>query len=179
MNCRPCRRCLFREGKPGGRLFSANGYFSRTAPHQMVIVAAALALVGGLYVLPKGIMKPKESKSELSKDAARTANRDGGGMATNGSKTEASSGAVPATATTRHTAPTRPRTPPPPLPNGRNSRGCWRNTRPRPTPQQSHGGYAPWPASYENVQRFDSAGYSLRAGGKGLQPGCSSHATSC
>jgi len=50
-------------------------------------------------VLPKGIMKPKESRSELSKDAAATANRDGGGSKTNGSKTEASSGPVPATAT--------------------------------------------------------------------------------
>lgn len=69
------------------------------ASHQLVIVAAAAVLVGGLFVLPKGIMKPKESKSELSKDAAATANRDGGGSATNGSKTEASSGPVPATAT--------------------------------------------------------------------------------
>lgn len=50
-------------------------------------------------MLPKGIMKPKESRSELSKDAAATANRDGGGSKTNGSKTEASSGPVPATAT--------------------------------------------------------------------------------
>ena len=72
---------------------------TRPASHQLIVLAAALALVGGLFVLPKGIMKPKESKSELSKDAAKTANRDGGGMATNGSKTKASSGAVPATAT--------------------------------------------------------------------------------
>jgi len=70
-----------------------------SAPHQLVLVAAALALAGGLFVLPKGVMKPKESKAELSKNAAKTANRDGGGMATNGSKTEASSGPVPATAT--------------------------------------------------------------------------------
>ena len=70
-----------------------------SAPHQLVLVAAAAVLAGGLFMLPKGIMKPKESKSELSKDAAATANRDGGGMATNGSKTEASSGPVPATAT--------------------------------------------------------------------------------
>ncbi|GAA4366395.1 hypothetical protein GCM10023185_37490 [Hymenobacter saemangeumensis] len=50
-------------------------------------------------MLPKGIVKPKEGKSELNSDAARTANRDGGGMATNGSKAEASSGPVPASAT--------------------------------------------------------------------------------
>ncbi|MDB5233378.1 MAG: hypothetical protein JWR44_371 [Hymenobacter sp.] len=72
---------------------------TNSATHQLVVLAAALALVGGLYVLPKGVMKPKESRSELSKDAAKTANRDGGGPATNGSKTEASSGPVPATAT--------------------------------------------------------------------------------
>ena len=69
------------------------------ATHQLLVLTAALALVGGLFVLPKGVVKPKESKSELSKDAAKTANRDGGGSATNGSKTEASSGPVPATAT--------------------------------------------------------------------------------
>ena len=50
-------------------------------------------------MLPKGIVKPKEGKSELNSDAAKTANRDGGGPNTNGSKTEASSGPVPATAT--------------------------------------------------------------------------------
>ena len=70
-----------------------------SASHQLVVLAAALALVGGLYVLPKGIVKPKESRSELNSDAAKTANRDGGGSKTNGSKTEASSGPVPATAT--------------------------------------------------------------------------------
>jgi|GEM_PF-176359 TolA-binding protein len=81
----------------------AGGFFqpmatTRLASHQLVILAAALALVGGLFVLPKGIVKPKEGRAELSKDAAKTANRDGGGPATNGSKTEASSGPVPATA---------------------------------------------------------------------------------
>ncbi|MBJ6110550.1 tetratricopeptide repeat protein [Hymenobacter sp. BT523] len=72
---------------------------TRSASHQLVVLAAALVLVGGLFALPKGIVKPKESRSELSKDAAATATRDGGGPNTNGSKTEASSGPVPATAT--------------------------------------------------------------------------------
>ena len=72
---------------------------TRPATHQLVVLAAALALVGGLFMLPKGIVKPKEGKAELNKDAAATATRDGGGKATNGSKTEASSGPVPATAT--------------------------------------------------------------------------------
>jgi tetratricopeptide (TPR) repeat protein len=65
---------------------------SRTGTHQALLLVGALALAGGLYALPKGIVKPKESKAELTQDAARTANRDSGGMATNGSKTEASSG---------------------------------------------------------------------------------------
>ena len=69
---------------------------SRTGTHQALLVVGALALAGGLYALPKGIVKPKESKAELNQDAARTANRDGGGMATNGSKTDASSGPRPA-----------------------------------------------------------------------------------
>jgi tetratricopeptide (TPR) repeat protein len=72
--------------------------FPRPAAHQLVVLASALALVGGLYALPKGIVKPKEGKAELTADAARTANRDGGGPNTNGSKAEASSGPVPASA---------------------------------------------------------------------------------
>ncbi len=72
---------------------------ARPAAHQLVVLAAALALVGGLFVLPKGIVKPKEGKAELNSDAAKTANRDGGGPNTNGSKAEASSGPVPASAT--------------------------------------------------------------------------------
>ncbi len=69
---------------------------SSNGTHQALLLVGALALAGGLYALPKGIVKPKEGKAELTQDAARTANRDGGGMATNGSKTEASSGPRPA-----------------------------------------------------------------------------------
>ncbi|MGI4867566.1 MAG: tetratricopeptide repeat protein [Janthinobacterium lividum] len=69
---------------------------SRTGTHQALLLVGALALAGGLYALPKGIVKPKEGKAELNQDAARTANRDGGGIATNGSKTDASSGPRPA-----------------------------------------------------------------------------------
>jgi tetratricopeptide (TPR) repeat protein len=50
---------------------------SRPAAHQLVVLALALALVGGLFVLPKGIVKPKEGKAELSASTAATANRDG------------------------------------------------------------------------------------------------------
>ncbi|QKG51483.1 tetratricopeptide repeat protein [Hymenobacter sp. BRD67] len=69
---------------------------SSTSTHQLLLLAGALALAGGLYALPKGIVKPKEGKSALNRDAARTANRDGGGMATSGSKADASSGPRPA-----------------------------------------------------------------------------------
>ncbi|GGF15831.1 hypothetical protein GCM10011383_28930 [Hymenobacter cavernae] len=48
-----------------------------------------------MFLLPKVIVKPKEGKGELAQDAARTANRDGGGPVTNGSKAVASSGDQP------------------------------------------------------------------------------------
>lgn len=112
-------------------------------------------------MLPKGIMKPKESRSELSKDAAKTANRDGGGPATNGSKTEASSGPVPATATGN---------------NGPNAAAP--HTTTSPTQRQEltrllteykaapNAGARATVATtlarrYESVERFDSAGYYL------------------
>ncbi|GAA4040427.1 hypothetical protein GCM10022409_27890 [Hymenobacter glaciei] len=132
-----------------------------SASHQLVLVAAALVLAGGLFVLPKGIMKPKESKSELSKDAAATANRDGGGMATNGSKTEASSGPVPATATEN---------------NGPNAAAPHTTTSPAQrqelTRLLAEFEAAPNAAAkatvattlarrYNSVERFDSAGYYL------------------
>ena len=132
-----------------------------SASHQLVLVAAALVLAGGLFMLPKGIMKPKESKSELSKDAAATANRDGGGMATNGSKTEASSGPVPATATEN---------------NGPNAAAPHTTTSPAQRQELTRllAEYEAAPNAtakatvattlarrYNNVERFDSAGYYL------------------
>lgn len=69
---------------------------SSTSTHQLLLLAGALALAGGLYALPKGIVKPKEGKAALNQDAARTATRDGGGIATSGSKADASSGPRPA-----------------------------------------------------------------------------------
>ncbi len=134
---------------------------SSSASHQLVLVAAALVLAGGLFMLPKGIMKPKESKSELSKDAAATANRDGGGAATNGSKTEASSGVVPATATEN---------------NGPNAKAPHTTTSPAQrqelTRLLAEFKAAPTAAAkatvattlarrYNGVERFDSAGYYL------------------
>ncbi|WP_245319131.1 tetratricopeptide repeat protein [Hymenobacter elongatus] len=60
-------------------------------------MAAALALVAGLFLLPKGIVKPKEGKKELSQEAARTANRDNGAAAPSTSSVDgaAPNGATP------------------------------------------------------------------------------------
>jgi tetratricopeptide (TPR) repeat protein len=54
---------------------------TRTSSHQLILLAVALALVAGLFLLPKVIVKPKEGKGELAQDAARTANRDNGAAA--------------------------------------------------------------------------------------------------
>jgi len=131
-----------------------------SAPHQLVLVAAALVLAGGLFVLPKGIMKPKESKSELSKDAAATANRDGGGMATNGSKTEASSGPVPATATDNNGPNAAPHTTATPAQRQELTRllaeyAAAPNAAAKATAATSLA------RRYNSVERFDSAGYYL------------------
>ena len=144
---------------PGGRLFQPMAT-TRPATHQLVVLAAALALVGGLFVLPKGIMKPKESKSELSKDAAATANRDGGGMATNGSKTEASSGPVPATATENNGPDAAPHT---------TATSAQRQELTRLLAEYKAAPDAAAKATvattlarrYNSVERFDSAGYYL------------------
>ncbi|UYZ61806.1 tetratricopeptide repeat protein [Hymenobacter weizhouensis] len=66
-----------------------------TSTHQLLLLAVAVALVAGLFWLPKVVVKPKEGRGELTQDAARTATRDGGGTATNGSKAVASSGEQP------------------------------------------------------------------------------------
>jgi tetratricopeptide (TPR) repeat protein len=131
-----------------------------SASHQLVLVAAALVLAGGLFVLPKGIMKPKESKSELSKDAAATANRDGGGMATNGSKTEASSGPVPATATDNNGPNAAPHTTATPAQRQELTRllaeyAAAPNATAKATAATSLA------RRYNSVERFDSAGYYL------------------
>ena len=120
----------------------------------------ALALAGGLFLLPKGIVKPKEGRAELSRDAAATANRDGGGPNTNGSQAEASSGPVPASATEN---------------NGPNSDPATAHTSATPVQRAElsrllrelqQAGAARRPkllaalaGRYTTVQRFDSAGY--------------------
>ncbi|WP_231402894.1 tetratricopeptide repeat protein [Hymenobacter guriensis] len=66
---------------------------TRTSSHQLLLVLVALAVVGALFALPKGIVKPKEGKGELAQTAARTANRDQGAAAPSTASVE---GAAPA-----------------------------------------------------------------------------------
>ena len=134
----------------------------RPAAHQILVLVLALALIGGLFVLPKGIVKPKEGKAELSKDAARTANRDGGGQATNGSKADASSGPVSAEAgpTTSPKGPTAaaPHTTATPVQRQELNRLLGQFAK-AGTPAQRAEAATLLARRYENVQRFDSAGY--------------------
>jgi tetratricopeptide (TPR) repeat protein len=140
---------------------------SRSNTHQAILLAGALALAGGLYALPKGIVKPKEGKAELGQDAARTANRDGGGVATNGSKADASSGPRPAeagsvassdaatsgTAAAPHTQ-ARPE-------QRREIDGLLTQYKAATTPAVRRQVATSLATIYQAVQRFDSAGYYL------------------
>lgn len=130
-----------------------------------MLLAGALALAGGLYALPKGIVKPKEGKAALNQDAARTATRDGGGIATNGSKTEASSGPRPAETGTvageasSAVAPSAPHTQATAAQRQEiNTLLAQYRTAPAASRRQVATTLA---ARYATVQRFDSAGYYL------------------
>jgi tetratricopeptide (TPR) repeat protein len=138
---------------------------SSTSTHQLLLLVGALALAGGLYALPKGIVKPKEGKAALNRDAARTATPDGGGIATNGSKTEASSGPRPAetgtidgdvgstpNASAPHTQATAAQR------QELNTLLAQYRTAPAAGRRQVATTLA---ARYATVQRFDSAGYYL------------------
>ncbi|WP_162550239.1 tetratricopeptide repeat protein [Hymenobacter nivis] len=113
-------------------------------------------------MLPKGIVKPKEGKAELTQDAARTANRDGGGPATNGSKADASSGPVSAEAgpTTSPEGPTAaaPHTAATPVQRQELNRLLGQFTKAGTSAQKAEAATL-LARRYENVQRFDSAGY--------------------
>ncbi len=135
---------------------------SRPAAHQVLVLVLALALIGGLFVLPKGIVKPKEGKAALTQDAVRTANRDGGGPATNGSKADASSGPVSA-----EVGPVTPSAGPTAAAPHTTATATQRQELSRLLAQFAGGGTPVQRAAtatllarrYENVQRFDSAGY--------------------
>lgn len=49
-----------------------------SSKHQLLILALALILVAGLFLLPKVIVKPKDGQPTLAQDGSRTANRDQG-----------------------------------------------------------------------------------------------------
>ncbi|RYU83859.1 tetratricopeptide repeat protein [Hymenobacter persicinus] len=55
-----------------------------------------------MFVLPKGIVKPKEGKSEMSQQAARTANRDNGAAAPSTASVDGSAAPAGATAEQPH-----------------------------------------------------------------------------
>jgi tetratricopeptide (TPR) repeat protein len=146
---------------------------SPTSTHQLLLLAGALALAGGLYMLPKGIVKPKEGKAALNQDAARTATRDGGGIATNGSKADASSGPRPAETGTvaSEASPTAAGNAPHTQATAAQRQEL--NTllaQYRVAPAASRRQVATTLAArYATVQRFDSAGYYL-AGLAAAQP---------
>jgi cytochrome c-type biogenesis protein CcmH/NrfG len=136
---------------------------SSNGTHQAILLVGALALAGGLYALPKGIVKPKEGKAELSKDAASTANRDGGGMATNGSKTEASSGPRPAETATAGPAEAGAAAAPHTQATSAQRRvldELLAQYQAAPAAQKAEVAKK-LAAGYNTVQRFDSAGYYL------------------
>ena len=145
---------------------------SPTSTHQIMLLAGALALAGGLYMLPKGIVKPKEGKAALNRDAARTATPDGGGVATNGSKAEASSGPRPA-ATGTVAGEDSPAPPSAPHTQATAAQRQELNTllaQYRTAPAAGRRQVATTLAArYATVQRFDSAGFYL-AGLAAAQP---------
>ena len=137
-------------------------FASRPAAHKVLVLVLALALIGGLFVLPKGIVKPKEGKGKLTQDAGRTANRDGGGPATNGSKADASSGPVSAeagpvthpgspTAAAPHTTATSAQR--------QELNQLLAQFTSASSPVKRAETATLLARRYENVQRFDSAGY--------------------
>jgi len=132
---------------------------SQTSFHQAIVVVGALALAGGLYALPRGIVKPKQSKSELNRSAARSANRDGA-AAGEGQKAEDSSGPRPAaTASVGGASPSAPHT----QATAEQRRALdqqlaeYRAAAPAARPAVAMN----LAARYATVQRFDSAGYYL------------------
>ena len=88
------------------------------------------------------------------------ANRDGGGMATNGSKTEASSGAVPATATENNGPNAAPHTTASPAQRQELTR-LLAEYEAAPNAAAKATVATTLARRYNNVERFDSAGYYL------------------
>lgn len=131
---------------------------SRPLSHQLLVLAVALALIAGLFVLPKVMVKPKEGKGEIAQDAARTANRDGGGPATNGSKAIASSGEQEQTANPAAGTPEQPHQQATPE-QSREIKQLAARYRKESDPQARLRVASDLAAKYKDVAKFDSAGY--------------------
>ncbi|MGY2133753.1 tetratricopeptide repeat protein [Hymenobacter sp. HD11105] len=131
---------------------------SRPLSHQLLVLAVALALIAGLFVLPKVMVKPKEGKGELNQDAARTANRDGGGPATSGSKALASSGEQEQTADPMAGTPEQPHQQATPEQSREIKQLAARYSKER-DPQARLRVASDLAAKYKAIAKFDSAGY--------------------
>ena len=131
---------------------------SRPVSHQLLVLAVALALVAGLFLLPKVMVKPKEGKGELTQDAARTANRDGGGPGTNGSKAIASSGDQEQTAGPASTTPEQPHQQAT-AEQSREIKQLAARYRAERDPQARLRIASDLAAQYKAIAKFDSAGY--------------------
>ncbi|MBC8083129.1 MAG: tetratricopeptide repeat protein [Hymenobacter sp.] len=125
----------------------------RTFPHQLILLAVALVLVAGLFLLPKVMVKPKEGKGELAQDAARTANRDNGAAAP--STTSVEEGGKPAGATLE-----QPHMAVAPAQRREISTLAAKYTAER-EPIAKLRVAAELAAKYKAVEKFDSAGYFL------------------
>jgi tetratricopeptide (TPR) repeat protein len=125
----------------------------RTLSHQLILLAVAVALVAGLFLLPKVIVKPKEGKGELAQDAARTANRDNGAAAPSTASVE--SGSKPAGAT-----PEQPHMAATPAQRSEISSLTAKYTAEK-DPIAKLRVAADLATKYKAVEKFDSAGYFL------------------
>lgn len=132
---------------------------SQTRLHQVIVVVGALALAGGLYALPRGIVKPKQSKAELNQSAARSATRDGA-EAGEGEKAVASSGPRPAATGTVGAEPGKAPHTQATAEQRRELDKLLADYR-AATPDQRTPVALNLATRYATVQRFDSAGYYL------------------
>lgn len=132
----------------------------RPAIHQLILLTAAAALVGGLLVLPKGIMKPKSSKSGLNKGAVKTANRDGASAATNASAKAADGATAPAAGMGSKDANGAPHTTATATQRQELNR-LLTEYKAAPNEEARLGVATNLARRYDTVQRYDSAGYYL------------------
>ncbi|WP_259404594.1 tetratricopeptide repeat protein [Hymenobacter sp. HSC-4F20] len=123
-----------------------------TSKHQLLLLALAVALVAGLFLLPKVIVKPKEGKGDLAGTAARTATRDNGAAAPSTASVDAMGKPEGATAEQPHmVVPAAQRQEINGLLTKYNAAGADLTGRLRLAQELA--------AKYKAVEKFDSAGY--------------------